>query len=162
MMSLFFYLTLVAALGSGLVAGMFFAFSTFIMKALDQATPTAGISVMQAINKTVINPWFLTPFMGTAALGIAAVAYGLWQWHQPASLWLVSGGVLYGVGTFGVTIVGNVPMNETLAAMDATHDETEAYWRRYLSRWTFWNHVRTAAAALANLAFILATGATPA
>jgi uncharacterized membrane protein len=57
---------LLAALGCGLVAGIFFAFSTFVMKALAQLEPKEGIAAMQWINITVINPWFMTVFLGTA------------------------------------------------------------------------------------------------
>jgi uncharacterized membrane protein len=47
---LLFVLTLFAALGCGLVAGVFFAFSTFVMKALARLPAEQGIAAMQAIN----------------------------------------------------------------------------------------------------------------
>jgi len=52
-------LVTLAALGCGLVGGIFFAFSTFIMKALKRLPPYQGIESMQAINITVINPWLI-------------------------------------------------------------------------------------------------------
>lgn len=152
---------LAGAIGSGVIAGVFFAFSTFVMKALAEVSPVAGIQSMQAINRTVINPWFLTPFLGTAVIGLLAAVYGLWQWQQPMSGWLVAGGVLYVLGTFLVTVAANVPMNEKLAAADATSDDAAVYWPHYLSRWSLWNHVRTAAAGLATIAFILALRSPP-
>src|SRR5215203_2738800 len=60
-------LTAVMALGAGLVGGVFHAFSTFIMSALARIRPSQGIAAMQSINITVLNPWFLLPFVGTAA-----------------------------------------------------------------------------------------------
>jgi uncharacterized membrane protein len=60
-------LTLVAALGCGLIAGVFFAFSTFVMSALARLQPAQGIAAFQAINITVYNPWFMGTFLGTAA-----------------------------------------------------------------------------------------------
>lgn len=63
-----FFLTVAAALGSGLIAGVFFAFSNFVMKALSRVPSAEGLAAMQSINVMVLNPLFLGVFMGTAAL----------------------------------------------------------------------------------------------
>ena len=55
MEDLLFILTLLAALGSGLVAGIFFAFSAFIMSALGRVAAQCGIAAMQSINVTVLK-----------------------------------------------------------------------------------------------------------
>ena len=62
-----FALTLLVALGRGVVSGNFYAFSSFVMKALTRLLPAQGNAAMQSINVAVINPWFLTAFLGTAA-----------------------------------------------------------------------------------------------
>jgi uncharacterized membrane protein len=59
-------LTLLSVLGSGLVAGAFFAFSTFVMKALAALPAPQGVSAMQSINVVVLNRWFLAPFVVSA------------------------------------------------------------------------------------------------
>ncbi|MDP3329696.1 MAG: hypothetical protein Q8S60_15520, partial [Parvibaculum sp.] len=59
-------LTLLAALGSGIVAGIFYGFSSFIMGALGKLAPHEGIAAMQSINVVVINPAFFAAFFGTA------------------------------------------------------------------------------------------------
>jgi uncharacterized membrane protein len=61
-----FYLTFTAAIGCGLVAGVFFAFSTFVMPALARLQPAQGIAAMQSINITAINPLFMLALLGTA------------------------------------------------------------------------------------------------
>jgi len=43
-------MTLVAALGCGLMAGLFYAFSVSVMKALARLPSAAGIAAMQFIN----------------------------------------------------------------------------------------------------------------
>ncbi|MEH2408541.1 anthrone oxygenase family protein [Nostoc sp.] len=63
----YFVLKLFSALGCGLIAGVFFAFSTFVMNALARLQPAQGITAMQSINITVINPLFMAVFLGTAA-----------------------------------------------------------------------------------------------
>jgi len=59
---LMFALTFLSALGAGLVAGIFFAFSAFIMSALGRLSPAGGISAMQSINVVVLNPLFFAVF----------------------------------------------------------------------------------------------------
>jgi uncharacterized membrane protein len=145
----------VAILGCALVAGIFYAFSTFVMSALARLTPEEGIRAMQAINVTVINPWFFAAFFGAAAacvlLGVGA-AIG---WTEMDSTWLYCGSALYLVGTILVTIVGNVPLNNRLERVEAGTPEATELWAFYLKRWTFWNHVRTVASLAAAAAFMM-------
>jgi uncharacterized membrane protein len=148
--------TFAAALGAGLIAGAFFAFSAFIMGALGRLPQAAGIFAMQSINVVVINPVFLSVFMGTALLGVVLGVTALIDWSGPKSLCLVVGGVLYVVGCFLVTMLGNVPLNNGLAAVAPESTEGGKVWAQYLTEWTNWNTVRTAASLLASLFFILA------
>jgi uncharacterized membrane protein len=148
--------TLLSALGCGLVAGMFFAFSIFVMKALGALPSAQGIAAMQSINVAVINPWFFLSFFGTGATCVVMIIASLLRWHDPrAAYWLV-GGLLYLAGTILVTMLFNVPRNNALAIVAPTSPEGAGLWSTYLSSWTVWNHVRTAAALVAAAAFIIA------
>lgn len=149
-------LVVLSALGSGLVAGIFFAFSSFVMGALGRLAPSAGIAAMQSINVVVLNPWFFTAFFGTAAGCLALAAFGVLNWSQPGALYLLAGSALYLLGSIAVTMAGNVPLNDALAAVAPDSAEGAALWTRYLSDWTMWNHVRTAASLASAAAFILA------
>ena len=148
-------LSVLALLGSGLIAGVFFAFSSFVMSALSRLPAAQGLVAMQQINITVINPHFLGVFLGTAALSLAAAGLAASRWGQPVAWHLAAGGALYFVGCFLVTILGNVPLNDALAKLESVDSESEEVWRHYVVHWTRWNHVRTAAAAAAALAFSL-------
>ncbi len=139
-------LIIATALGSGLIAGVFLAFSSFVMRALGQMPAPGGIEAMQRINRTVLTPLFLGPFFGTALVGLGLAVDALWQWSQPGAGLLLLGAVLYVAGTFGVTLFFNVPLNERLAEVEPGSEEGAALWAHYLERWTLWNHVRTAAA----------------
>ncbi|MGI2905890.1 DUF1772 domain-containing protein [Tolypothrix sp. VBCCA 56010] len=141
-----FALKLFAALGCGLVAGVFFAFSTFVMNALSRLQPAQGIAAMQSINITAINPLFMMALFGTAAACIFLAFSSLLRWHQPGAAYLLVGSLLYLVGTVGVTIVFNVPLNDALARVDPSSTDGASLWVSYLANWTFWNHIRTAAA----------------
>jgi uncharacterized membrane protein len=79
-------LTVLAALGSGVVAGVFFAFSAFVMTALGRLPPEHGIAAMQSINVAVINPWFFAAFFATAALCVVLAAASLFRWGEPESI----------------------------------------------------------------------------
>ncbi len=141
-------LPLLVCLGAAIVAGVFFAFSSFVMKALAQLPPAQGIAAMQRINVVVLSPAFLGVFVGTAVLAGIAVFAGFFPWGAPRSMLLFVAGLAYLVGCFGVTVVFNVPRNERLARLEAESEPGLAYWPVYLREWTRWNHVRTAAAAL--------------
>lgn len=149
-------LILVAALGCGLIAGVFFAFSTFVMKALAQQPPAQGIVAMQSINITVINPLFMGAFWGTAAACIFLTISSLLKWHQPGAVYLLLGSLLYFVGTFLVTVLCNVPLNDALAIAKPDSTDGANLWARYLTDWTLWNHVRTIAALAAAASFTIA------
>ncbi|MBZ0149824.1 MAG: DUF1772 domain-containing protein [Pseudorhodoplanes sp.] len=155
---LLYIATFAAALGAGLVAGIFFAFSTFVMGALGRLPQAAGISAMQSINVVVINPVFLSVFMGTALLSVALTIAALIGWSSPKSLYVIAGSVLYVGGCFLVTMLCNVPLNNALAAVAPDSAEGAKLWARYLTEWTNWNHVRTAASLAASVFFILALG----
>jgi uncharacterized membrane protein len=139
-------LILTAALGAATIGGVFFAFSTFVMRALGQLPPTQGVAAMQRINVVVLNPLFLGTFAGTAVLQGLVALLALAGWGSRPSTLLLIGAGLYIAGCFGVTIACNVPRNEHLNALTAESPAAHEYWRIYLREWTRWNHVRTAAA----------------
>jgi len=148
--------TLLCALGCGLIAGAFFAFSTFVMKALGNLPPPQGIAAMQSINVVVINPWFMSAFLGTGLMCVIVFIASLLRWQNSVTPYLLAGSVLYLVGTVLVTMVFNVPRNDALAAVAPATPEAATLWVSYLSTWTAWNHLRTIAALTASALFIIA------
>jgi uncharacterized membrane protein len=151
-----FGLTLAAALGAGLVAGIVFAFSAFIMTALGRLPPEGGISAMQSINVAVLNPMFLFVFFGTAVAALILAVAAFAGWSPSQSTCLLAGALLYLAGTIFVTMAFNMRLNNRLAAGGAKSAEGASVWKTYLSAWTAWNHVRTIAALAACALFILA------
>ena len=156
MTNLSFFLTFVSALGCGLVAGIFFAFSNFVMKALARVPPAQGIAAMQSINVVVLNKWFFAVFFGTAVCCLALTITSFVRWQKPGAGYLLTGSLLYLIGTIVVTIVCNVPLNDALAAVDPTSADASRLWTTYVKSWTAWNHVRTAFALAAAASFIVA------
>ena len=149
-------LIVMATLGSGLMAGVFFAFSSFVMAALGRLPPAEGVAAMQSINVTVINPTFLLTFMGTGVICLVLAGGSYLWWDQTSGKLVLAASLIYLVGCIGVTMVCNVPLNDALAAVQPNTPEAATLWTRYLSDWTFWNHVRTAAPLGSMILFILA------
>ena len=150
-----FTLSLVVLLGTAIIGGVFFAFSNFVMPALEKRPTAEGMAVMQSINVTVLNPWFLATFMGTAPLSVL-LAYLAWSADVDGKPWIVAAGIAYTVGTFLVTIAGNVPLNERLAKTDAATEGADQLWRHYLVKWTRLNTVRTIASLASTLMLAVA------
>jgi uncharacterized membrane protein len=152
-------LTLLAAVGSGVVGGVFFGFSGFVMKALARLRPAQGIAAMQSINVVAVSPPLMIALFGTALACVALVVSSLSRWRDPVVALQLVGSGLYLVGTVGVTMAGNVPLNNALAAVDPESADGAETWARYVPRWTALNGVRTAAAVAAAVLFSLALAA---
>lgn len=144
-----------SALIVGLIAGVFLAFSDFVMRSLSAATPVAGIEAMQLINRKVFSSVFLVWLLGMAPASVVLAAYAWAFVDGPAQGWFIAGGAIYVVGVFLVTMLGNVPMNRRLDAMVPQGPATQVYWTTYATFWTLWNHVRTAASAAAAACFMI-------
>lgn len=145
-------LTFAAAIGSGVVAGIFFAFSSFVMPALGRVPAESGIAVMNAVNITVYNPGFMALFMGTAAASLL-LAFGSYVWWDSLDgKLLLLAALTYLVLCVAVTSAFNVPLNDALAAADLGSQQQADLWVRILNDWTFWNHIRTAAALISAIA----------
>jgi uncharacterized membrane protein len=138
-------LTLAAAIGCGLVAGLFFAFSVAVMPGLRARPAAEGMAAMQAINVAILNPLFYAVFMGTAvACAVLAVSAPFIELH--GSGWRVAGALLYLIGAFAVTAAVNVPLNDRLAEAAPSSEAGARLWSLHLARWTVWNHARMVAA----------------
>ncbi len=144
-----------ALLGSALVGGIFFAFSSFVMKALARLPGEEGIAAMQSINVVVINASFVGVFIGTTLLSLGSIGIAIANWGRPSAYYFLAGSLCFLFGTLLVTGLGNVPLNDKLAVVSPTDSSALDLWQLYLAKWTMWNHVRTAAAMVAALLFAL-------
>jgi uncharacterized membrane protein len=142
---------LLGVVGCGLMAGLFVAFSTSVMPGLRRLPPAEGAAAMQQMNRTILNPLFFVVFLGTALVCLL-LAIGAPFSGRAGTAWIVVGAVLYLVGSIGLTMVVNVPMNNRLDTADPASAEGGRVWADYLSRWTAWNHVRALASTAATAA----------
>lgn len=148
--------TIAAAVGCGLVGGLLFAFSAFVMQALDRLPARDATAAMQSINATILNPAFGLLFGGTAALCAGLLVTGLADVGRPGAVLRIVAAALLLVGVVGVTLACNVPLNDRLARVDPAAVDAVRAWGDYRSGWLPWNHVRTAAAAAAAILLTVA------
>lgn len=149
-------MVLLAALGCGLISGVFFGFSSFVMPALARLRAGHAVRAMQSINVVVLNRWFLGVLLGTALVCVGLALNALTAWSEPGAALRLGGASLYLLGTIMVTKGYHVPRNRTLARLPADSTEAERFWPAYVAGWSAWNHVRGAAAFVASLLLILA------
>lgn len=142
-----------SAIGCGLIAGLYFAFSTFILQAFDRLGPERAAEAMNAINLRIQRSLFMPLFLGTSLTGLALAVIGVVHLGEPGGAAMLAGGATYVLGMFVVTMVFNVPLNSALVARGG-----EA-WPLYLRRWLLWNHVRMLASTIASALFIVAIAA---
>lgn len=114
-----------------IMIGLYFIFSNTIMSVLSKIDNGADLMIL--INKKILNPLFLSCFFisGVGSLSLFFVSSGA----------TAASSIVFFIGTVAVTVVFNVPLNDKLK--DASKSELSAVWKEYLSKWVFWNHVRT-------------------
>jgi uncharacterized membrane protein len=156
MSGILYAMTLATALGCGLNVGVFFAFSSFVMPALKQLAPAQGIAAMQSINKLAVTPAFMAALFGTAVACLGLVAWAAISSGERPAVLVIAGGALYIIGTIGVTIACNVPLNDGLATLLPQGAGVAGHWDEYVVKWTTWNHVRTVAALAAAVLLTVA------
>lgn len=149
-------LSTVAAIGNALMAGVFFAFSTFVIQSLSALAPRQAVAAMQSINKVILRSLFMLLFFGSTIASIGLLLAGIMLENSAIDVYLVTGCLLNLVGVFVVTIVFNVPLNDSLTTVDTNNEDCADEWASYVSGWLPWNHVRTLLALLSSISFVLA------
>jgi uncharacterized membrane protein len=131
---------LAATLTTGMMAGLFYAYSISVMPALRNADAAVFVEVMRRINRAITNGWFFLCFAG--ALVFSAIATVLYALDGPAAVLLPTaiGLVLY-AGQLALTAGLHIPLNNALDAAGAA--DPEGVRRRFEPRWVPWNHART-------------------
>ncbi len=139
-------LLFITMLTTGLSAGLFFAWTVSVIPGLKNVSDQNYIESMQSINKAILNPAFFIVFFG-AVFALIGSSYFQYQEKMDAGFWLILAAcVLYVLGTIGVTMFGNVPLNDALDLVQLnllSVEEMKTTRMDYESRWNFFNGIRT-------------------
>jgi uncharacterized membrane protein len=139
-----------AAVTTGLIAGLFYAYACSVMLGLRQTDARTFVNAMQRINVAIINGWFLVCFVGALVLTVAAAALQFGQDRRPALPWILAALIFY-LAVLVITGRVNVPLNNELAAageVDVIAD-LAAVRERFEARWVRWNVMRAIASTVA-------------
>lgn len=146
-----------AVLTTGLMAGVFYAYAVSVNLGLTEQPDATYVATMNEINEKIQNPAFLPIFFGAVLFPFAALAASYSPRPRSGRFWLISlACVTYVGGSFLVTALVNVPLNEELARVPAGASAGELARARaaYEAPWNFWNGVRGLFSTLAFLALI--------
>jgi uncharacterized membrane protein len=132
-----------AALSSGLIAGVYFTFSAFVMRAFGNIEASHSIAAMNAINKTILRSAFMPLFFGSTIISVLLMISAFFHWGAAGAEFMLMAGAIYFVSMFICTVLFNVPLNNSLAALEPDSANANQIWSRYLKTWTHWNHLRT-------------------
>jgi len=156
-------ITTVGVVGCGLIGGVFFAFSAFVMSGLNRLPASRATAAMQSVNVTAQHPPLMLALFGTAAICGSLIYRAITAWGDRRALLLLIGAALYLVGAILVTIAVNVPLNNQLAALSPASPDAPAHWQHFITAWTLANHARAvlslAACALLTAALLQGTPA---
>lgn len=150
-------LLIVTAVLTALIAGLFYAYSCSVVLGLGKLSDTEYLKAMQSINREILNPVFFISFMGTAAL--LPISTFLYRAQNPVFILLLLATLAYLIGVFGVTIVGNVPLNDQLDKFDIVNSTKEGIKQmrdNFENRWNFLNNVRTVFSVISILLVVCA------
>ncbi len=150
---------LIAAFLTALIAGLFYSYSCSVNAGLGKLPDAAYLAAMQSINREILNPLFFMSFMGTLFL----LPLATWlQFSNPVSTrfyFMLAATLVYAIGTFGVTILGNVPLNNALdgfqlqsASPGLLHQQRELFEKP----WNRLHSIRSIANAIALILVLVA------
>ena len=148
----------ITVLLTGLVAGLFYSYACSVTGALAKLPDREYIMTFQSINTAVLNGWFFASFMGSLIFLPLATWLSYRSGFEPSFWLLLSAAALYAIGVFGVTMFGNVPLNNMIARFDlntATAEDILSLRERFETPWNILNVIRTVAAVLSFLLAVL-------
>lgn len=140
---LIYHLTFLVTVGAGLMAGVYFAFSAFVMQSLNQLDNESAADAMNAINRIILRSGFLPLFFISSAIYLILLLVAMSDSSIVGRWLLISASVFYLVGMFLCTVLFNVPLNNQLANSSNNPIQKNKTWNHYMTYWTRWNHVRT-------------------
>lgn len=155
----------ITAVLTALIAGLFYAYSCSVNIGLAKLPDNQYITAMQSINREIQNPVFFFSFIGTLLM-LPISTFFQYKGGTMNGFWLLlAATTLYCIGTFGITIVGNVPLNEALdkfSLQSVTIQEIANERTRFEIPWNRYHTIRTIASIITLLLVITACISKPA
>ena len=143
MMKMTTIILILTATSTALVAGLFYSYSCSVNIGLGKLPDEGYLAAMQSINRAILNPMFFATFIGTLLLLPASTWLQYYNGNSKCFLFLLAATLIYAVGVFGVTIFGNVPLNEALDKFSLNSSSAEDIKRHREMFEIPWNRLHT-------------------
>ena len=147
-LNLFLILQFITVLLTGLLAGLFYGYDCSVTKGLENISNVAYLEAFQAINKAIQNAYFFMSFMGCLFILPITTWLSYKTFSATTFYLLLVATLVYTIGVFGITIFGNIPLNEQLAKISissATESELSILRNAFERPWNFYHKIRTVA-----------------
>lgn len=131
---------------TGLSAGLFYAWEVSVIPGTKQISDRSYLEAMQFINRAILNPAFYTIFLGSLICLFLSSYMQYRAGNNYSLLILLTATLCYLIGTFGVTVFGNVPLNESLDTVNLLNSNDEALKSIrtiYEKKWNYLHSIRT-------------------
>ena len=136
--------TIGAAVGAGVLGGVYVAFSTFVMPALRRVPADRAVVAMQAMNRAAPAPWAIVGLLGAGGACAVLAVQALADLDDAAARWRLAGSALY-LSTIVITFAFHIPRNEALDHVDAAGAGVDRAWADFAGSWSSGNHIRALA-----------------
>lgn len=157
-MTTYYLFQAAAVLLTGLIAGLFYGYDCSVIKGFRHIGDREYLVAFQSINKAILNPYFFLSFMGSLLI-LPLAAWFTYKAGAPVSFYLLlAATIVYIAGVFGVTVLGNIPLNNELdqfTITGATHDALHTLRQKFETNWNRLHAIRTYASILSFLLAIL-------
>ena len=134
-----------AILLTGLMAGIFFTWSNAVKPGIGKLSDIEYLTALQSMNRVILNNAFKIIFLG-AIIAVALVPVFYFNLYPKNIFWLfVFTLVIYWIGVFGVTVSGNIPLNEILDKTNLesiTSEEIKTLRKSIEVKWNNFNLIR--------------------
>ncbi len=153
------FLLVLVTLFTGMIAGLFYAYSCSVNLGLGRLSDPEYLKAMQSINRAILNPWFFTSFFGVLLLLPISAWFTYGRFDHSVFYLVIAALAICAIGVFGVTVFGNVPLNEALDKIDLgsiTMEEIKRQRKIFENPWNRLNLIRTLAAIATFVVTVLA------
>jgi uncharacterized membrane protein len=142
------FILIISIVLCGLTAGLLYGFSCAVNPGLSRLDDLVYLSAVQSINEKIQNPVFFISFMGSLVV-LPVCAYLYYQAGSDKWFFFAIAALLYVIGTFGVTVFGNIPLNKLLEGIQLNRlsiAELAIIRLKFQASWNNFHQIRTIAA----------------
>jgi uncharacterized membrane protein len=143
-----------------LIAGLFYSYSCSVNPGLGALPDNEYLKAMKAINRAILNPWFFMSFIGSLLITPATVVVHFTRTGVDTTFYLLlSASIVYFIGVFGVTVLGNVPLNNSLDGFEIQNSTSTEIKEKRIGFEVPWNKLHTIRTLSNGFALLLVLGA---